>query len=54
MGRVGVDLDDVHAQAGGNRRNRKAFLLGSWRTRTSELVALYAGSYGKAYGACRP
>lgn len=32
MGRVGVDLDEVHAQAGPNRAPRQAFLLGSWRT----------------------
>jgi hypothetical protein len=32
MGRVGVDLDDVHAQAGPNRGSRKVFLLGSWRS----------------------
>jgi hypothetical protein len=31
MGRHGADLDDVHAQAGENRRKRKVFLLGAWR-----------------------
>ena len=28
----GVDLADVQDQAGTNRRPRKVFLLGSWRT----------------------
>jgi len=32
MGRYGADLSDVHAQAGPNRRSRKVFLLGSWRS----------------------
>jgi hypothetical protein len=32
MRRRGVDLDDVHAQAGPNRAPRKVFLLGAWRT----------------------
>jgi hypothetical protein len=31
MARHGVDLDDVQAQAGENRRPRKLFLLGAWR-----------------------
>ena len=31
MKRRGVDLSDVQAQAGPNRRARKAFLLGAWR-----------------------
>jgi hypothetical protein len=31
MGRYGVDLVDVHKQAGENRRARDAFLLGAWR-----------------------
>jgi hypothetical protein len=31
MNRRGVGLDDVHAQAGENRRKRKVFLLGAWR-----------------------
>jgi hypothetical protein len=31
MGRHGADLDDVHEQAGQNRRKRKVFLLGAWR-----------------------
>lgn len=26
-----VDLEDVHEQAGPNRRPRRVFLLGSWR-----------------------
>jgi hypothetical protein len=32
MKRHGVDLSDVQSQAGQNRRARKVFLLGSWRT----------------------
>ncbi len=32
MKRRAVDLDDVQAQAGPERRPRRAFLLGSWRT----------------------
>jgi hypothetical protein len=32
MSRKGADLDDVHAQAGPNRRPRRVFLLGAWRT----------------------
>ena len=31
MKRKGVDLTDVQAQAGPNRRTRKVFLLGYWR-----------------------
>jgi hypothetical protein len=31
MKRNGVDLADVQAQAGPNRRKRKLFLLGAWR-----------------------
>jgi hypothetical protein len=31
MKRSGVDLSDVQAQAGSNRKARKAFLLGAWR-----------------------
>jgi hypothetical protein len=31
MRRHAVDLTDVHAQAGHNRRPRKVFLLGAWR-----------------------
>ncbi len=31
MKRKGVDLSDVQAQAGSNRRARKVFLLGAWR-----------------------
>lgn len=31
MKRRGVDLSDVQAQAGPNRRTRKVFLLGGWR-----------------------
>ncbi|MDI4231661.1 MULTISPECIES: hypothetical protein [unclassified Bradyrhizobium] len=31
MKRSSVDLPDVQAQAGANRRPRKAFLLGGWR-----------------------
>jgi hypothetical protein len=31
MKRRGVDLSDVQAQAGPNRKARKAFLLGAWR-----------------------
>ena len=27
-----VGLSDVHAQAGPNRKRRRVFLLGSWRT----------------------
>jgi hypothetical protein len=30
--RYAVDLTDVQAQAGPERRPRKAFLLGSWRS----------------------
>jgi hypothetical protein len=32
MKRKGVDLSDVQAQAGPNRRARKVFLLGAWRS----------------------
>jgi hypothetical protein len=32
MGRKGVELSDVQRQAGSNRRPRKIFLLGFWRT----------------------
>ena len=31
MKRKGVDLSDVQAQAGSNRKGRKMFLLGAWR-----------------------
>jgi len=31
MRRRGVDLSDIQAQAGPNRRARKVFLLGAWR-----------------------
>ncbi len=31
MRRRGVDLSDIQAQAGQNRRARKVFLLGAWR-----------------------
>jgi len=31
MKRRGVDLSDVQAQAGPNRKARKVFLLGAWR-----------------------
>jgi hypothetical protein len=31
MKRSSVDLTDVQAQAGANRRPRKVFLLGGWR-----------------------
>jgi hypothetical protein len=31
MKRSGVDLSDIQAQAGPNRRARKVFLLGAWR-----------------------
>jgi hypothetical protein len=31
MKRRGVDLPDVQAQAGPNRKARKVFLLGAWR-----------------------
>jgi hypothetical protein len=31
MKRMGVDLSDVQAQAGSNRKGRKMFLLGAWR-----------------------
>lgn len=31
MKRRGVDISDIQAQAGQNRRPRKAFLLGFWR-----------------------
>jgi hypothetical protein len=30
--RRAVDLTDIQSQAGPNRRPRKVFLLGSWRT----------------------
>jgi hypothetical protein len=32
MDRTGAELHDVQAQAGANRRPRKVFLLGAWRT----------------------
>ena len=32
MKRKGVDLSNVQAQAGPNRRGRKVFLLGAWRS----------------------
>ena len=32
MERHGAELSEVHAQAGENRRPRKVFLLGAWRT----------------------
>ena len=32
MKRRAVDLSDVQAQAGPNRRKHRAFLLGAWRT----------------------
>lgn len=32
MKRKGVDLSDAQAQAGPNRRARKVFLLGGWRS----------------------
>ena len=32
MKRYGVDLSDVQSQAGQNRRARRVFLLGGWRT----------------------
>ena len=32
MKRHAVDLTDVQSQAGANRRPRKVFLLGAWRT----------------------
>jgi hypothetical protein len=32
MGRRGVDLSDIQADAGPNRRERQVFLLGVWRT----------------------
>ena len=32
MKRRAVDLTDIQAQAGPNRRPRRVFLLGSWRT----------------------
>ena len=32
MKRRGADLSDVQAQAGPNRRARKLFLLGGWRS----------------------
>jgi hypothetical protein len=32
MDRRGADLSDVQAQAGSNRRPRRVFLLGAWRT----------------------
>ncbi|MEH2590991.1 hypothetical protein V1273_004830 [Bradyrhizobium sp. AZCC 1721] len=32
MKRRAVDLTDVQSQAGPNRRPRKVFLLGGWRT----------------------
>jgi len=31
MKRKGVDLSDVQAEAGPNRKARKVFLLGAWR-----------------------
>jgi hypothetical protein len=31
MRRKGVDLEDVQAQAGRNRRKRRVFFLGFWR-----------------------
>jgi hypothetical protein len=31
MRRKGVDLEDVQAQAGKNRRKRRVFLFGFWR-----------------------
>ena len=31
MRQTGVDLADVQAQAGSNRRKRRVFLLGVWR-----------------------
>jgi len=31
MKRSGVDLSDLQAQAGPNRRKRRAFLLDAWR-----------------------
>jgi hypothetical protein len=31
MKKSGVDLPDLQAQAGPNRRKHKAFLLGAWR-----------------------
>jgi hypothetical protein len=31
VGQKGVDLSDVQAQAGQNRRKRSVFLLGAWR-----------------------
>jgi hypothetical protein len=32
MDRSGAELSDVQAQAGANRRPRKVFLLGAWRS----------------------
>jgi len=32
MKRKGVDLSDVQSQAGPNRRRRRVFLLGGWRS----------------------
>jgi hypothetical protein len=32
MKRSSVDLTDVHAQAGANRKRRRVFLLGGWRS----------------------
>jgi hypothetical protein len=32
MRRYGVELTDVQAQAGPNRKPRRVFLLGGWRT----------------------
>jgi hypothetical protein len=32
MQKSGVELADVQAQAGPNRRERSVFLLGAWRT----------------------
>ena len=32
MVRTGADLSEVQAQAGPNRRPRRVFLLGTWRT----------------------
>jgi hypothetical protein len=31
MGQHGVELEEVQAQAGPNRRQRRMFLLGAWR-----------------------
>jgi hypothetical protein len=32
MARTGAELSEVQAQAGSNRRPRRLFLLGAWRT----------------------